>query len=129
MILQQLLHHTGGLRDYIGLLAMHGRDIGDSATSFEALVALARQRAPDFKAGIRYEYSNTGYFLLGIVIERVSGQSMAQFAQEQIFRPLGMHETCYVDRYPVAFTGLARGYFNARSTTKSPPPASAPMRM
>jgi N-acyl-D-amino-acid deacylase len=111
--LRQLLHHTGGLRDYIGLLGLQGRGMGDSATSIEALAVLARQRAPDFAAGTRYEYSNTGYFLLGIVIERVSGQSMAKFAEEHIFRPLGMHETYYVDRYPVTFPGLARGYAKA----------------
>jgi N-acyl-D-amino-acid deacylase len=108
--LRHLLLHTGGLRDYIGLLAMRGRGVGDSATSHEALVALARQRAPDFQPGLKYEYSNTGYFLLGIVIERVSGQTMAQFAGEHIFGPLGMSRTSIVDRYPARIDTLARGY-------------------
>ncbi len=108
--LRQLLHHTGGLRDYIGLLMMRGRGLGDSSTTHEALVALARQHSPDFEAGSRYEYSNTGYFLLARVIERVSGQTMAQFSEEQIFRPLGMKDTYIVDRYPATRASLARGY-------------------
>lgn len=108
--LRQLLHHTGGLRDYIGLLMMRGRGIGDGATTHEAFVALARQRSPDFEAGSRYEYSNSGYFLLARVIERVSGQTMAQFSEEQIFRPLGMKDTYIVDRYPATRASLARGY-------------------
>ena len=108
--LRHLLHHTGGLRDYIGLLTLQGRKEQGSATAYEALDVLARQQAPDAKPGVAFDYSNTGFFLLGVVIERVSGQTLVKFAEDRIFRPLGMDHTYFVDRYPVRSSRVARGY-------------------
>ena len=108
--LRHLMHHTGGLRDYIGLIAMEGRSGADGATIHEAVQALARQTRANEKPGVEYEYSNTGYFLLGVVVARVSGQSLAKFSEERIFRPLGMKHTSIVDRYPDGIATLARGY-------------------
>jgi CubicO group peptidase (beta-lactamase class C family) len=108
--LRHLVHHTGGLRDYIELLAMNGRGGADGATIHEAVQALARQTAPNEAPGVEFDYSNTGYFLLGVVIARVSGQSLADFSRQRIFEPLGMKNTSIVDRYPAAIPALARGY-------------------
>ncbi len=108
--LRHLVHHTGGLRDYIELLTMRGRSDADGTTIHEAMLALARQAKPNEAPGVEYDYSNTGYFLLGVVIARVSGQSLAQFSEEQIFRPLGMKNTSIVDSYPDGIAALARGY-------------------
>ena len=108
--LRQLMHHTGGLRDYIELLTMKGRGDADGATIHETVRALGRQTAPNEKPGVEWEYSNTGYFLLGVVVARVSGQSLAQFSKERIFEPLGMRSTTIVDRYPDGIPALARGY-------------------
>ncbi len=108
--LRHLLNHTGGLRDYIAIIAMEGRSGADGATIHEAVQALARQTRPNEKPGVEYEYSNTGYFLLGVVVARVSGQSLAKFSEERIFRPLGMKNTSIVDRYPDGIATLARGY-------------------
>ena len=108
--LRHLVHHTGGLRDYIELLTMKGRGDADGATIHEAVLALARQTKPNEAPGVEYEYSNTGYFLLGVVIARVSGQSLAEFSEQQIFKPLGMNNTSIVDRYPDGIAALARGY-------------------
>ncbi len=108
--LRHLVHHTGGLRDYIELLTMKGRDDADGATIHEAMLALARQTKPNEAPGVEFDYSNTGYFLLGVVIARVSGQSVADFSREQIFKPLGMNNTSIVDRYPDGIVALARGY-------------------
>ena len=108
--LRHLVHHTGGLRDYIELLTMKGRGDADGATIHEAVLALARQTKPNEAPGVEYEYSNTGYFLLGVVIARVSGQPLAEFSEQQIFKPLGMNNTSIVDRYPDGIAALARGY-------------------
>src|SRR5687767_8136225 len=108
--LRQLMHHTGGLRDYIELLTMNGRGDADGSTIHETVLALARQAAPNEKPGVEWDYSNTGYFLLGVVIARVSGQSLAEFSRQQIFEPLGMKNTSIVDRYPDGIAALARGY-------------------
>ena len=108
--LRHLLHHTGGLRDYIELLTMKGREDDDGATIHEAVQALARQTKPNEKPGVEFDYSNTGYFLLGVVVARASGQSLAEFSRQQIFEPLGMKNTSIVDRYPAGIAALARGY-------------------
>jgi len=108
--LRQLMHHTGGLRDYIEVLYMKGRGDADGSTIHETVLALARQSAPNEKPGVEWDYSNTGYFLLGVVIARASGQSLAEFSRQQIFEPLGMKNTSIVDRYPDGIAGLARGY-------------------
>ena len=108
--LRHLMHHTGGLRDYIAMLYMKGRDDADGATIDETAQILARQSRPNEAPGVEYDYSNTGYFLLGVVIARVSGQSLAEFSHRQIFEPLGMKNTSIVDRYPAPIPQLARGY-------------------
>jgi CubicO group peptidase (beta-lactamase class C family) len=108
--LRHLLHHTGGLRDYIEMLYMKGRGDADGSTLYEALPLLARQTKPNEAPGVEYDYSNTGYNLLGIVAARVSGKSLAEFSRERIFEPLGMRNTSIVDRYPAAIPALARGY-------------------
>jgi CubicO group peptidase (beta-lactamase class C family) len=113
--LRHLLHHTGGLRDYESLLLLGGRRFKDGATQFESIAALGRQRAANCPPGTRYEYSNSGYVLLGTVVERVSGRSMKQFAAENIFGPLGMQHTTIVDRYPAGLPQLARGYAPGKS--------------
>jgi CubicO group peptidase (beta-lactamase class C family) len=113
--LRHLLHHTGGLRDYIEMLYMKGRDDADGTTIHEAVQLLARQTKPNAAPGVEYEYSNTGYFLLGVVVARVSGRSLAEFSRTQIFEPLGMRNTSIVDRYPAPIPRLARGYRTAGS--------------
>ncbi len=108
--IRHLLHHTGGLRDYIGLLGLEGHGEEDLTTSQEALDVLARQKAPIFAPGERYEYSNTGYFLLSWVVKRTSGQSLREFAQERIFGPLGMSHTQYNEDHTRVIPNRATGY-------------------
>ena len=108
--LRQLMHHTGGLRSYVELLLLGGRGFADRTTSDDALAAIVRQRGADDEPGRAFAYSNTGYFLLSIVIERVSGMSLKNFSRDNIFSPLGMTSTSIVDRYPADIPHLARGY-------------------
>ncbi len=110
--LRHLVHHTGGLRDYIELITLRGRSNADGSTIHESVQALARQIRPNAEPGVEYDYSNTGYLLIGVVIARVSGRSLAEFSEEQIFRPLGMVNTRIVDRYPDRNPTRARGYAN-----------------
>ncbi|MGM9514839.1 serine hydrolase domain-containing protein [Roseateles sp. DB2] len=89
----QMLHHTAGLRDYNELLLLAGRDMGDVTSSADALRLLAAQQGLNFEPGTRFSYSNSGYFLAAMIVERVSGQSMDAFLQERVFKPLGMTVT------------------------------------
>jgi CubicO group peptidase (beta-lactamase class C family) len=84
--LRHLLNHASGVREYTELpsLAANGQ-------SPEAL--LLRADGLSFRPGNRYEYSNSGYHLLGWVVERASGQPLAAFLHDRIFQPLGMENT------------------------------------
>ena len=112
--IRHLLHHTGGLRDYIELLELEGHGSEDLTTAQEALDTLTRQKAPLFAPGERYEYSNTGYFLLSWVVKRASGKSLRDFAQERIFGPLGMTHTQYNDEHGRIIPNRSTGYNPAR---------------
>ena len=108
--IRHLLHHTGGLRDYLELLELEGHPSEDLTTADEALATLARQKAPLFAPGERYEYSNTGYFLLSWVVRRASGKSLRDFAQERIFGPLGMTHTMYNDAHGRVIPNRSQAY-------------------
>ncbi|HTY00429.1 MAG TPA: serine hydrolase domain-containing protein, partial [Bacteroidota bacterium] len=86
--IRHLLNHTSGIPDVGDLGIDHPR-----LTNDEVLHTLVKQKAPLYKPGTRYRYSNTGYVLLSIIVERVSGMSFADFLTTKIFRPLGMSET------------------------------------
>jgi len=93
--LRHLIHHTSGLRDYLNLWELAGRDFTGAASSRDALATIARQKALSFKPGERFLYSNSGYELLALVAERVSGKPFADLARDEIFEPLEMTGTSF----------------------------------
>jgi len=113
--IRNLLHHTGGLRDYIVLFDLQGVVAEDLSTREDTLHVLARQKAPNFAPGAEHLYSNTGYFLLGEIVRRASGKSLRDFAQERIFTPLGMRHTQYNDLHTRLIPGRATGYSKAET--------------
>ncbi len=98
--LEDLLHHTGGLPDYLGVVMIKGLRITEPAQRRDGLEALRVLKTPLFAPGTQWAYSNTGYFLLAVVAERVTGESLKAFEQKNIFEPLGMRDTGVVDAYP-----------------------------
>jgi CubicO group peptidase (beta-lactamase class C family) len=108
--IRHLLHHTSGLRDYIGLLTLAGARIDDVTTADDAIAMISRQKRLNFEPGTEHLYSNSGYFLLSIIVERVAGQSLRDFAAEQIFGPLGMERTQYLGSYDDIVTDRALAY-------------------
>jgi CubicO group peptidase (beta-lactamase class C family) len=107
---RHLVHHTSGVRDYLGLWGMSGRSFADEIPQEVALDLLARQAALDFEPGTRYSYSNGGYLLLSEVVRRASGKSLREFAAERIFRPLGMSSTQFHDDATRIVERRAEGY-------------------
>jgi len=102
---RQLLNHTSGIPDF-GDLA-----VDDSALTPEGLIEVLLQKESVFSsAGQKYRYSNPGYILLAIVVERVSGQSFSDFLEERIFRPLGMSNTFVYDNPLKRNRQAATGY-------------------
>ncbi|HEX5720698.1 MAG TPA: serine hydrolase domain-containing protein [Thermoanaerobaculia bacterium] len=108
--LRHLLHHTSGVRDYIELLQLGEISFEDVATDDDALAALSRQKALDFRPGDEHNYSNSGYFLLSLVVKRASGKTLREFAQERIFTPLGMSSTQILDDHTLVIPRRAASY-------------------
>lgn len=108
--LEHLIHHTSGLRDYFQLRVLAGRSDADTVSREDVLALLARQKGLNFKPGARHGYSNTGYELLAQVVERVSGQSLRDFAAEHIFKPLGMNDTQFNDDRTLIVENRAIGH-------------------
>ncbi|HEV8583104.1 MAG TPA: serine hydrolase domain-containing protein [Thermoanaerobaculia bacterium] len=108
--IRHLLHHTSGMRDYINVMFLGGINVEDWTTDADALAALVRQKTLDFKPGEEHSYSNSGYFLLSIIVKRVSGKSLKDFAQERIFTPLGMTTTHYLNDHMEVVPGRASSY-------------------
>jgi len=108
---RHLLHHTSGLRDYNALLELAGfRGDSDCPTVEESLEVICRQKKLNYPPGTEYSYTNTGYFLLSQIVERVSGKSLNAFAQERIFKPLGMTHTLYQEDHTQVIHDRASGY-------------------
>lgn len=94
---RHMVHHTSGLRDVYGLMSLGGLRMEDVFSDDEAIALIARQKELNFKPGDDYLYSNSGYFLLGQIVKKVSGKSLREFADERIFQPLGMTRTHFHD--------------------------------
>lgn len=90
---RHLLHHTSGLRDYNTLLSIAGRRDEEAWDNRVVLQITARQKALNFEPGAEYLYSNTGYTLLATIVERATGVKFAEYADQQIFKPLDMTVT------------------------------------
>jgi D-alanyl-D-alanine carboxypeptidase len=118
--LSDLLHHTSGLPDYEELMVGKiGEDFFRSSkgpraphefTSSEVLQTLSRQPSLKFTPGSKFEYSNSGYEVLGQIVERVSGTRYAEFLKEKIFDPLGMQDTLVLDERKHSGPRLALAY-------------------
>ncbi len=109
--IRQLIHHTSGLRDQWELLGLAGwRYSLDLITDDDVLALVSRQQELNFQPGSEFMYSNTGYTLLGLIVKRVSGQSLRQFTRARIFEPLGMKDTHFRDDHAEVVKDVAYGY-------------------
>lgn len=96
--IRQLLHHTSGLPDFMEL-AEECWDEDKTLTIGDMIGLLRAERLPlEFEPGEEFEYSNTGYALLGEIIARVSGMSYAEFMKKEVFEPLGMKHSAAFNR-------------------------------
>ncbi|HKD77599.1 MAG TPA: serine hydrolase domain-containing protein [Ktedonobacterales bacterium] len=108
--LQNLLTHTSGIPDYIGFNDFPSL-IGTPAT-VEQLISRFKDQPLEFTPGSRWSYSNSGYVLLGYIIEKLSGESYAEYLQQHIFTPLGMKNSGYDSNTP-SLPEHATGYLSA----------------
>jgi CubicO group peptidase (beta-lactamase class C family) len=88
--IQHLLTHTGGLIDYEDIMPA---DLSVALRDVDVLHLLEKERRVYFAPGTDYRYSNGGYSMLALIVEKASGKSFQAFLRERIFEPLGMHDT------------------------------------
>ncbi|HZS04447.1 MAG TPA: serine hydrolase domain-containing protein [Blastocatellia bacterium] len=100
--IRHLLHHTSGLRDQWNLLIMAGWRLSEDVVRDDDILDLvSRMKALNFKPGDQHLYCNTGYTLLALIVKRVTGQSLRDYAETFIFKPLGMSRTFFRDDHTV----------------------------
>ncbi|HEX8395079.1 MAG TPA: serine hydrolase domain-containing protein, partial [Longimicrobium sp.] len=102
-----LLNHTSGIRSYTSMAEWRRARRNDVSPA--ELIAIFRDAPMDFAPGQDWRYNNSGFALLGAIIEKVSGQSYADFLRARIFEPLGMRST-YVESQSAIIPGRVRGY-------------------
>ena len=108
--IREMLHHTSGLRDIFTLLDLSGRNAEDIHPTPELLDLVSRQKGLNFTPGDQFSYSNTNYFLMSVLIRRTTGKLLSQFAEENIFKPLGMTHTSFYDDHTVVVPGRIPAY-------------------
>lgn len=128
----QLLNHTSGIPSYTGQPNFF-KDVSRDPYSVDEFVKQFASRDLEFEPGTQFSYNNSGYFLLGAIIEKVSGKSYEQVLKEKIFEPLGMLNTGYdhhdaiIEKRASGYTKTATGYLNAPYLDMSLPYAAGSM--
>lgn len=107
--IQQLINHTSGIPDHEKPLYKILKS-KEEPTIYDSLEVLKTRKRLLFKPGTKYAYSNAGYVLLAIIIEKVSGIRYAEFLQKYIFIPLGMKNTIVLDETKPKIPNRALGY-------------------
>ena len=106
--LRRALSQTSGLRDLYTMMGQTGRTFaGDTV---DALRVITRSAEPNYEPGARYLYTNSGWILAAQIVYRLTGKTLAQFAEERIFAPLGMHDTRYHADVTTIIPNGAEGY-------------------
>lgn len=115
--IEHLLTHTSGIRNYSDIRDTLQR--GKLDFSPAEMINLFRNEPLRFAPGTKWEYSNSGYFLLGYIIEKITGKTFGEYMEENIFKPLGLTNTYYSNNARIiknradGYTANERGFENA----------------
>lgn len=108
--IRHLIHHTSGLRDDLWVQDFAGWRDDAWVSATDALDLIFRQQGLSFPTGSTFFYSNAGYSLLALIVERVSGIPFARFVTERLLLPLGMHGSRFASRPGEIVPNRAVGY-------------------
>ena len=108
--ISNLLHHTSGIRERSELGFFARKEGMPPLTRQELLAVIAQQKSLNFTPGTEFVYCNTGYVLLAVIVERVSGMPYPEFAKKNIFEPLGMDSTFFLKEVDLPEEKEAIGY-------------------
>jgi CubicO group peptidase (beta-lactamase class C family) len=106
--IENLLTHTSGIKSYTGMKKWTPEVRKQKFTPLE-MIDFFKSEAMDFAPGEKFKYDNSGYFLLGYIIEKASGQTYAEYIKDHIFKPLGMNHSYYGGNSPIIKNRVA-GY-------------------
>jgi CubicO group peptidase (beta-lactamase class C family) len=115
VLVRHLLHHTSGIRDYQALRYLSGLNVKPIQID-DVYGLMIRKRGLDFPPGSQFSYSNGGYVLLRLIVERVSGTTLDRFASERIFAPLGMTHTRWSEDWERVVPHRASVYEGSRES-------------
>ncbi len=107
---QHLLRHSSGIPDYESRLGLHSqayKDFMSSPSATEKIMTEAKTKPLEFKPGTKYSYSNTGYILLGAIVEAVTAKPFHQAVRQWVLEPAGLNDT---DMIETSSSGLAKAY-------------------
>ncbi len=113
--IRHLLHHTSGIQDYLQLMIQAGMRLENEYSEEDVLKMIQSVPKTEFVPGEQHKYSNSGYFLLSVIVDRATGTPLSEFAEQQIFKPLGMTQTHIHDDFTRIVKNRAIGYAPVRS--------------
>ena len=115
--IRHLINHTSGLRDYVEIMAYAGIPFENIFTEEMGLDIMTRQKDRNFFPGQQFMYNNGGYLLLAIIVRRASGMSIGTFAEEYLFKPLGMKSSFILENPNRIVKNSATGYTPVSDST------------
>ena len=109
VLISQLLYHTSGIEDYTGD-AWGGSEADFARMDLEAHLTWLNDQEPLADPGVEFAYNNSGYGLLALIVQRVSGQPFVRFMETEVFAPLGMVQTLVYEQLGQVIANQATGY-------------------
>jgi CubicO group peptidase (beta-lactamase class C family) len=107
---RHLIYHTSGIKDYFDLMEIAGINYLNQIERDRIYALIKSQDSLNFNPGDQYSYSNSGYLMLGMIIEKVAGMPFARFVDQEIFKPLGMKHSIFLDNVNTIIPNRAWGY-------------------
>jgi CubicO group peptidase (beta-lactamase class C family) len=130
--IEHLLTHTSGIQSYTGMKEFGTISRLDKTP--EELIAFFKYQPMEFAPGTKWNYNNSGYFLLGYIIEKISGKTYPEYVEENIFKPLGMTNSYYgsdsriIKNRAAAYSKNEKGFINAEPLSMTLPYAAGSLQ-
>ena len=96
VLVRHLLNHTSGIPSYTDIGPRFGR-VSRQDLATDSVIAIVANDSLQFEPGVQFYYNNTGYFMLGMIIEKVTGKKYGEYLEESLFKPAGLSQTYYCD--------------------------------
>ncbi|MFO7799203.1 serine hydrolase domain-containing protein [Rhodohalobacter sp.] len=107
---RQMIHHTSGIRDLFSLLALNDVGLDNTTTPESTFDLISRVSKLNFVPNTEYNYSNSSYFLMSILVENLTEMSLREYADKHFFQPIGMTDTHFHDDTGMIVKNRAESY-------------------